>query len=73
VWIRGWLILGTDVLRGKFISDVGVLPSLEDEQRRERVVRELGKVIEVRVLGLRGFILQCWLELMFLYGDGCCR
>ena len=73
MWIRGWLILGTDVLRGKFISDVGVLPSLEDEQRRERVVRELGKVIEVRVLGLRGFILQCWLELMFLYGDGCCR
>ncbi|PAN49963.1 hypothetical protein PAHAL_9G488300 [Panicum hallii] len=29
----------------KFISDVGIMPSLEDEQRRERVVRELGKIV----------------------------
>jgi hypothetical protein len=56
--VDSWLILVTDVLRGKFISDVGIMPSLEDEQRRERVVRELGKVMGVRVLGLKGFCLQ---------------
>ncbi|OQU92697.1 hypothetical protein SORBI_3001G392600 [Sorghum bicolor] len=29
----------------KFISDAGIVPSLEDERRRERVVRELGKIV----------------------------
>nr|CAB3501011.1 unnamed protein product [Digitaria exilis] len=29
----------------KFISDAGIVPSPEDEQRRERVVRELGKIV----------------------------
>ncbi|GJN08048.1 hypothetical protein PR202_ga25933 [Eleusine coracana subsp. coracana] len=29
----------------KFISGAGIVPSLEDERRRERVVRELGKIV----------------------------
>ncbi|RCV45105.1 hypothetical protein SETIT_9G426300v2 [Setaria italica] len=29
----------------KFISDAAIVPSLEDEQRRERVVHELGKIV----------------------------
>ncbi|WVZ56730.1 hypothetical protein U9M48_007219 [Paspalum notatum var. saurae] len=29
----------------QFISDAGIVPSLQDEQRRERVVRDLGKIV----------------------------
>jgi poly(A) polymerase len=65
--------LGTGVLRGQFISDAGIVPSLEDERRRERVVHELGKVFGGLGFWNKCFSLQCRLELMFQSGVGCCR